>query len=187
MGRFKLLSKPLCLQDTKSKCLLAGKELCLSSSHHYLQVDLSYSSANGGTTAEEVHQQPTASYWNNGTVPTWTGPLAYYNNDIQNDDMEGRFRTGLSYSLSKMTHRVKHTDLSISLTSGPGFATQTARQGSTPMEDSLFEINQTGLSPMWYDSCPYSFLNESLTLSQEGPFTGIGIYRPKGGTPGYAN
>ena len=45
----------------------------------------------------ETPQQPTASYWNNGQAPTWMGPLAYYNNDFRNEDMEGQFRTGLSY------------------------------------------------------------------------------------------
>lgn len=48
-----------------------------------------------------------------------------------------------------------HTDPLISLTSGPGFNTQPARTRASP-EDSLFEINQTGLSPMWYDKHPLS-------------------------------
>ena len=77
------------------------------------------------------------------------------------------------YSYKKHTHSSRpHADPSTSLTSGPGFNTQPARQRSSP-EDSLFEINQTGLSPMWYDSYPlsipfiqepYAFLGETLRL-----------------------
>lgn len=105
----------------------------------------------------ETPQQPTANYWNNGQAPTWMGPLAYYNNDFRNEDMEGQFRTGLSYvpSRRRYTDSGSHTDPLISLTSGPGFNTQPARTRASP-EDSLFEINQTGLSPMWYDKHPLS-------------------------------
>ena len=52
----------------------------------------------------EAPQQPTASYWNNGQAPTWMGPLAYYNNDSRNEDIEGQFRMGLSYVLSQTAH-----------------------------------------------------------------------------------
>lgn len=42
------------------------------------------------------------------------------------------------------------------------------------MEDTLFEINQTGLSPMWYASIPVlSYMREGLTPQQERAFTGI--------------
>ncbi|CAF9943215.1 MAG: hypothetical protein ALECFALPRED_010847 [Alectoria fallacina] len=87
--------------------------------------------ANERTSAEEVPQQPVADYWNNGPVPTWMGPLAYYN-----DGMEGQFRTGLS------------------LAGDPGFSNQPRGPRSTVMEDTIFEMNQTGLSPMWRDPSP---------------------------------
>lgn len=64
-----------------------------------LKVKMSQRRINEGTSAEERSQQPTATYWNNAPIPTWMGPLAYYN-----EDMEGQFRTGLSYMLPRMTH-----------------------------------------------------------------------------------
>lgn len=43
---------------------------------------------------------------------------------------------------------------STSLSSDAGFGNQRSQPESTPMEDTLFEINQTGLSPMWRDPSP---------------------------------
>ena len=40
-------------------------------------------------------------------------------------------------------------NFSASFTGGPGFSNQPSQPRSSPMEDTLFEINQTGLSPMW--------------------------------------
>ena len=85
--------------------------LCLA--YHYLHVDLTTSRNNQGTSAVETPQQPTASYWNNGQVPTWAGPLAYYNNDFRNEDMEGQFRTGLSYVLSQTIHALNGFTLTL--------------------------------------------------------------------------
>ena len=62
----------------------------------------------------EAPQQPTASYWNNGQAPTWMGPLAYYNNDFRNEDMEGQFRTGLSYVLSQTIRGLNEVMLTLS-------------------------------------------------------------------------
>ena len=62
----------------------------------------------------ETPQQATASYWNNGQAPTWMGPLAYYNNDFRSEDMEGQFRTGLSYVLSQMIHGLSEVMLTLS-------------------------------------------------------------------------
>lgn len=101
-------------------------------------------------------QQPTANPWNNQPVPMWMGPLAYYN-----EDMEGQFRTGLSYTFQQMNARSSYADLSISLTGGPGFGNQPPHQESTAMEDTLFEINQTGLSPMWYDNHHKTLVDKS--------------------------
>ena len=57
--------------------------------------------------------------------------------------------------------RACHADPPLSFGGGPGFrGGQTLRQGSTPMEDTLFEINQTGLSPMWYVSIPFSSMQK---------------------------
>lgn len=86
---------------------------------------------NERTSSDEVPQQPTASPWNNTPVPMWMGPLAYYN-----EDMEGQFRTGLS------------------LTGHPGFGNPPLQHQSPSMEDTIFEMNQTGLSPMWRDPSP---------------------------------
>lgn len=87
--------------------------------------------ANERTSSDEVPQQPTANPWNNAPVPMWMGPLAYYN-----EDMEGQFRTGLS------------------LTGHPGFSNQPSQHQSPSIEDTIFEMNQTGLSPMWRDPSP---------------------------------
>ena len=50
--------------------------------------------------------------------------------------------------------RLCFADSSASFTGGPGFSNQPSQPRSSPMEDTLFEINQTGLSPMWYDRHP---------------------------------
>ena len=41
------------------------------------------------------------------------GPLAYYNNDFRNEDMEGQFRTGLSYVLSQTTFMLSEIMLTL--------------------------------------------------------------------------
>ena len=88
------------------------------------------------------------------------GPMGYQNPEAHNEDMEARYRTGISY-IPHRRHtdsRPYHADPPLSFGGGPGFrGGQTLRQGSTPMEDTLFEINQTGLSPMWYASILFLF------------------------------
>ena len=85
------------------------------------------------------------------------------------------WRVGLEQAYRMYSHRwhtdssTCHANPSASLTGGPGFNTQPSRQGSTPMEDSLFEINQTGLSPMWYDGHPSSFHTRSSSLLRRDP------------------
>lgn len=60
----------------------------------------------------------------------------------------------MHFYMCRINSSSSHADPSVSLTGHPGFSNQPSQHQSPSIEDTIFEMNQTGLSPMWYDVCP---------------------------------